>query len=257
MDIIKSCSVCNTKFSTTQNRIDEGRGKYCSKKCYWKGKSGSIRDKKGIYESCKICGKQFYVFPYLVGKQKCCSSECFHKSRIGISLNCGIKKGDTAWNKGKSLSEEHKRKLSESHMGKTRPKKRLLNTCIVCKKEFIHHLSKSRKYCSGECYANGKINKSKIRIECGYRFIYMPDHPFAGKQSRKNYVQEHRVVCEKHLKRSIFEHEIIHHIDGDKLNNSPENLYVFNSNGEHLAFHSKVSRGESNLSDLKSNLPNL
>lgn len=47
---------------------------------------------------------------------------------------------------------------------------------------------------------------------------------------------EHRVVAERVLGRPLRPGEIVHHIDGDKHNNAPENLRVM-SQGEHVREH--------------------
>lgn len=48
---------------------------------------------------------------------------------------------------------------------------------------------------------------------------------------------EHRTVAEKILGRKLTEKEIVHHIDGDKRNNAPENLQVM-TQAEHFRLHS-------------------
>ena len=48
---------------------------------------------------------------------------------------------------------------------------------------------------------------------------------------------EHRHVMEKKLKRKLKSYEVVHHIDGDKLNNDPNNLQVLNGNGKHSTLH--------------------
>ena len=50
-------------------------------------------------------------------------------------------------------------------------------------------------------------------------------------------VLEHRAVAEKMLGRELSGHEVVHHIDGDTLNNSPDNLMVFASLADHSRFH--------------------
>lgn len=66
-----------------------------------------------------------------------------------------------------------------------------------------------------------------------YHYLLRPDHPAA---TLAGYVAEHRLVVEKMLGRYLHRSEVVHHVDGNPLNNRPENLQVFRSNGEHLAF---------------------
>lgn len=52
---------------------------------------------------------------------------------------------------------------------------------------------------------------------------------------------EHRVVVEKKLGRKLLRGEVVHHIDGDKRNNAPENLVVFASQSAHVRYHAKLT----------------
>jgi hypothetical protein len=47
----------------------------------------------------------------------------------------------------------------------------------------------------------------------------------------------HRWVAEKTIGRSLCPGEVVHHKDGNKLNNSPNNLQVFSSQDEHHSLH--------------------
>ena len=64
----------------------------------------------------------------------------------------------------------------------------------------------------------------------GYILVWIPSHP----QARRGYVREHRIVAERALGRILLLGEVVHHKNGNKENNRPENLEVFSSNGEHL-----------------------
>ena len=70
-----------------------------------------------------------------------------------------------------------------------------------------------------------------------YKLLFNPTHPSA---TLRGYVREHRLVMEESLGRFLNENEIVHHIDGDTLNNSVENLKVMNGK-EHRIHHLKDS----------------
>lgn len=66
-----------------------------------------------------------------------------------------------------------------------------------------------------------------------YRLIRKPDHPFARKNG---YVAEHRLIMEKAFGRFLRHEEIIHHINGDTLDNRIANL-VLTDRAKHAAIH--------------------
>lgn len=66
-----------------------------------------------------------------------------------------------------------------------------------------------------------------------------------GKTYEKTYGRHtHRVVAESMLGRHLIPGEVVHHIDGDKRNNSPENLMVFSSQSEHAKWHAAQKKKE-------------
>jgi len=78
--------------------------------------------------------------------------------------------------------------------------------------------------------------KGGITYTSGYLCRYNPDHP---RSHPNGYVYEHILIVEKVLGRSLTLKEVVHHIDGNKLNNNPDNLQIMSSQSEHRKAHQK------------------
>jgi hypothetical protein len=120
---------------------------------------------------------------------------------------------------GKTRSEETKRKISENHKAKG--------------------IQPSREATAKSNENRGKREQNPswrggISMVNGYRCVYQPDHPSA---LPNGYIYEHRAVMEQLLGRFLEPEEVVHHVDGDKLNNSPENLELLPSQSVHARLH--------------------
>jgi len=76
----------------------------------------------------------------------------------------------------------------------------------------------------------------------GYRMIYIREYEGIPITRIKwsNYRKEHLVIMETLLQRELTNKEVVHHIDGDKLNNDVDNLLLCSSDKEHRALHNQL-----------------
>lgn len=75
----------------------------------------------------------------------------------------------------------------------------------------------------------------------GYILVYKPGHPYYNHQ-KGPYVFEHRLVIEQKIGRYLLPKERVHHINGIKDDNRPENLGLFSNQNEHIREH--IHRGD-------------
>ena len=87
---------------------------------------------------------------------------------------------------------------------------------------------------------NGRWNHGNIKTTSGYLAVRVPkSHPHAWGPPRLQYAYayEHVVVATTKLGRDLAPNEVVHHINGDRHDNRPENLEVM-TRSEHAAEHS-------------------
>jgi len=91
-----------------------------------------------------------------------------------------------------------------------------IGLCQSHHKSFTAFLDRHKKPVDWKSY-------SRI-IHKGYVDVYMPSHPMATKNG---IVKEHRLVMEEMIGRYLERHENVHHKNGDRADNRPENLELW------------------------------
>jgi len=73
----------------------------------------------------------------------------------------------------------------------------------------------------------------------GYIRIYSPNHPNVASNRT---VYEHRLVMEKKIGRYLTKEEVVHHLNGIRDDNRPENLVIMKNNSKHIKEEFKLKK---------------
>src|SRR5215467_6144883 len=97
------------------------------------------------------------------------------------------------------------------------------NVCGFCGETFLrYHRHVHRAFCSQKCHYAWARKYSHSITDGGYVLINVGvGTPGARPDGR---ILEHRWVMQQKLGRPLYHHEDVHHKDGNKQNNDPDNL---------------------------------
>jgi hypothetical protein len=74
--------------------------------------------------------------------------------------------------------------------------------------------------------------RARMVVGLGSRYVNEPT-----KDSARRQIHGHRKAMAERLGRRLTSEERVHHEDGDKANNAPDNLFLFRCNGDHIKYH--------------------
>jgi len=106
-----------------------------------------------------------------------------------------------------------------------------MEICKQCSMSFIP-CKPTSQYCSRLCANRGVSKRTAVA-----RGNLLRGRGNGRSYRKRNGRHEHRIIAEQIIGRSLSTKEVVHHIDGNKLNNHPGNIAVLVNQGEHARRH--------------------
>lgn len=184
------------------------------KKIFWEDGKWWYRHSCGTRQSAKIrpcetCGSEFATYPS--GETRFCSKKCWRRpcKRCGSTFTPRTKRTEycsTACIHGNGI-------------------------CEHCSKTFVFSKNSKKRFCSLECWYDGQYAVGSVTDDpSGYTITKVPaGTPGVKLQSRgrSNWMWTHRYVMQTVLGRPLLKTERVHHINGKRNDNRPENLELW------------------------------
>lgn len=168
---------------------------------------------------CEHCGKAFK--PLRESQRFCCHPCSMANIRRRTDRTCPV--CGSVFNSRHFSSTCSRQCASELRRTRILPR-----ACERCGVEISWPKSRNRRFCSRDC-RHSPIGTRRL-LNTGYTAIYVGrDHPMAN---QGGWTLEHRYVVSEQIGRPLLRHERVHHKNGNRGDNRPENLELWKIKGK-------------------------
>ncbi len=217
----RPCAQCSRQFIPLA-----ASQRFCSRPCALLGRARPVR----------CCPNFSHDFTARSGHQRFCSPRCSGewtrahrvpqtRTLQGTCESCGVS----------FAAKDRRQRFCSRHCELEARRARNRRVCVTCGGEF-GYIDSRRRFCSRACARRRLVKRGADSPHWkggrnfsagtnGYVRLRAPGHPRA---SQKNpYVLEHILVMEQVLGRYLFPNERVHHRNGQRNDNRPENLELW------------------------------
>lgn len=176
---------------------------------WWYKSPRGIRQ-RALIRACETCGDEFATYP--TGATRFCSQQCWRRP----CKTCG--------DQFTPLTKRTEYCSPACKIG--------TGICEHCGKSYTFNKKVAKRFCSKACFYEATTPTGTVSDGgSGYKIVKVPPGTSGAKTKRgtsgPNWMWEHRYVMQGILGRPLEKGENVHHKNGDRADNRPENLELW------------------------------